>query len=339
LLPYGYVVISSKNIRDRLKEIDLFLLDQYKASHGEKKQDWRTYEEQYAVRIREAMTQLAPLVDEAVAGVQAPAGPGRPHGLTLRQRVLLLLLQRLFRESNRMMASMLTIFSILSDIDVRYKTVERLYSDPEVCAAIDNLHKIILRKKGVTEVDACGDGTGYALTVKKHYATEAEKKKDKAKEANVGEKQMFVFSFKITDIRSKMYIAGGISSISEKRAFDRTLEMADDVGVAIRSIRLDRYYSCPAHVDRFGEGTAVFVIPKKNATLKGSWKWKRQMFKFYSDTMAYLKEFYQREHSENGWSVDKRRFGWSIPQRRNDRIGVSDRCTMLWHNLFLMGSG
>ena len=333
------MVISSKNIRDRLKEIDLFLLDQYKASHGEKKQDWRTYEEQYAVRIKEAMTQLAPLVDEAVAGVQAPTGPGRPRGLTLKQRVLLLLLQRLFRESNRMMASMLTIFSILSEIEVSYKTVERLYSDQEVCAAIYNLHKIMLRKKGITEVDASGDGTGYALTIKKHYATETAKQKDKAKEANVGEKQMFVFSFKITDIKSKMYIAGGISAISEKRAFDRTLEMADDVGVAIKSIRLDKYYSCPAHVDRFEEKTTVFVIPKKNASLKGSWKWKRQMFKFYEDTVAYLKEYYQREHSENGWSVDKRRFGWSIPQRRNDRIGVSDRCTMLWHNLFLMGSG
>lgn len=332
------MVISSKNIRDRLKEIDLFLLDQYKASRVEKKQDWRTYEEQYAVRIKEAMTQLVPLVEEAVAGVQEPAGPGRPHGLTLKQRVLLLLLQRLFGESNRMMASMLTVFSVLSEVEVSYKTVERLYSDPEVCAALENLHRMVLRKKGVTEVDACGDGTGYSLTIKKHYATETEKQKDKAKEANVGEKQMFVFSFKITDIKSKMYIACGISSISEKRAFDSTLEMADGVDVTIRSMRLDKYYSCPAYVDRFGDGTAVFVIPKKNATLKGSWKWKRQMFKFYEDTMAYLKEYYQREQSENGWSVDKRRFGWSIPQRRNDRIGVSDRCTMLWHNLFLMGS-
>jgi len=40
------MTISSKNIRDMLKEIDLFLLDHYKASHSEKKQDWRTYEEQ-----------------------------------------------------------------------------------------------------------------------------------------------------------------------------------------------------------------------------------------------------------------------------------------------------
>lgn len=48
-----------------------------------------------------------------------------------------------------MMASMLAVFSLLSDIDVSYKTVERLYSDPEVEMAIHNLHILILKKRGV----------------------------------------------------------------------------------------------------------------------------------------------------------------------------------------------
>jgi transposase len=332
-------MLKTKDIRRRLKEIDEFLLDQYKVQNPEKKQDWRTYDEQYAIRIKEAMTQLEPLVNEAVGQVQQHAGPGRPHDLTLKQRVLLLLLQRLFKESNRMMASMLMIFSILSGVDVGYKTVERLYSDEEVCEALDNLHTIILKRKGISDVDASGDGTGYSLTIKKHYATEADKQKDKAKEANVGAKQMFIYSFKLTDIKTKLYVARGTSAISEKRAFDKTLDMLGEIEVCLNSVRLDKYYSCAAYVDRFDERTAVFIMPKKNATIKGSWKWKRQLMKFYEDTMQYLKEYYQREHSENGWSVDKRRLGWTIPQRRNDRIDVSDHCTMLWHNLFLLGAG
>lgn len=74
------------------------------------------------------------------------------------------------------MASTLAVFSLLSGIDVSYKTVERLYSDPEVEMAIHNLHILVLKKKGVNDVDACGDGTGYSLTIRKHYASETGKK-------------------------------------------------------------------------------------------------------------------------------------------------------------------
>ena len=38
-------------------------------------------------------------------------------------------LKELFGESNRTIASMLTIFSLLSGIGVGYKTIERLYSE------------------------------------------------------------------------------------------------------------------------------------------------------------------------------------------------------------------
>jgi transposase len=74
----------------------------------------------------------------------------------------------MFGKSNRLMASMIAIFSLLSGIDVSYKTIERLYSDPEVEMAIHNLHVLLLKKKGVNNVAVSGDGTGYSLTIKKH---------------------------------------------------------------------------------------------------------------------------------------------------------------------------
>ena len=89
------------------------------------------------------------------------------------------------------MSSMLTIFSIFSDIDVEYKTIERLYSDKEVEIAIYNLHILILKKKGVKEIDACGDGTDYSWTVKKHCASVIGKMKDKAKEAKPKKKRFW----------------------------------------------------------------------------------------------------------------------------------------------------
>ena len=71
----------------------------------------------------------------------------------------LLLIKQLVGESNRMFANMLIVFSIVSDIDVPCRAVERPYLDPEVFLAIHNLHALILRKKGARESDATGDGT------------------------------------------------------------------------------------------------------------------------------------------------------------------------------------
>ena len=93
--------IGEKDIREKLKDIDEFLLADYKKQHPEKKRDWRTYEEQNALRIKEAMQQLKPLVDVSVDTIQIYKGPGPRHILSLKQRVLLLLLQRLFGERAR----------------------------------------------------------------------------------------------------------------------------------------------------------------------------------------------------------------------------------------------
>jgi len=334
--------VKSKDIHERLKDIEEFLLKQYKESkNGEKKRDWRTYEQRLMHRIKEGIKNLEPLIDEATKVVEVHRGKGRKPDITLKQKVILILLKELFGKSNRMMASMLSVFSLLSNVDISYKTVERLYSDPEVEMAIHNLHILVLKKKkGVKlfDVDTCGDGTGYSLTVRKHYASETRKRKDKVKEAGGKKgnksKKAFVYSFKMLDIGTKMYIvAYGTSFRSEKQAFEKAMEMIKDRGINIESIRLDKYYSFPSYVDMF-EDAKVYVIPRKNATLRGSWKWKKTMMEFVHNTLPYLEQYYLRNNSESGFSVDKRWFGWGVEQRREDRINTAMACTDLWHNLF-----
>lgn len=323
--------MRSQEIRDRLKDIEEFLLDQYKENREEKKRDWRTYEQQLMNRVKKAIKNLEPLIDEAI-NFETHRGQGRKPDLELKQKVITLLLKELFGESNRMMASMLAVFSLLSGIDVSYKTVERLYSDPEVEMAIHNLHILILKKRGVKNIDACGDGTGYSLTIRKHYASETKKRKEKAKESNTKGEKAFVYSFKMLDLESKMYVAFGMSLKSEKEAFDGAMEMLKGIDVKIDSVRLDKYYSLPSYVDRFGNAK-VYVIPRKNATLRGSWKWKDTMEEFVRDTPSYLEQYYLRNNSESGFSADKRRFGWKVGQKRDDRIETALTCTGVWHNL------
>jgi len=412
------MVVTDKDIRERLKDIEEFMLQEYKESKPEKKRDWRTYEQQYARRIKGAIRNLEPLVDEAISVIRIDKGPGRPHELTLKQRVILLLMKELLERSNRPMANMLDLFSILSGIDISYKVVERLYSDEEVDMALHNLHVLILKKKGVKEVDATGDGTGYSVTVSRHYATAAQKEKDEAKEdgtqaeekqkedstdqgqsmKGVGKKRGkhiftmhtvnevkyefnrrklifateelrkleedkseifvkdikhrgyivekdnsqidvyatrkgFVYSFRLMDLRTQMYVAYGTSLKSEKEAFEKAEVMWKGIEITLESVRLDRYYSCSVYVDKFGDKTKVYIMPKKNATLNGSWKWKRTMIGFVKNTPEHLKEYYRREMSEAGLSADKRMFGWMVAQRRADRIDCAQNCTAIWHNM------
>jgi len=207
--------------------------------------------------------------------------------------------------------------------------------------ALHNLHVLLLKKKGIMQSDATGDGTGYSLTVKKNYESYAQELKDKAKEnRNEGDdkdkqsakkRKTFTYSFRLMDLKMKMYIAFGSSIKSEKDAFDNTINFIKTVDVKLKSVRLNKYYSESSYVLLFDKDIAVYIIPKKDATLNGSQKWKDTMREFVTDTYQYLKEYYKRENSE---AADKKLFGWEIAQRREDRIDSALFCTGLWHNLF-----
>ena len=343
-------LIRSDDIQYKLEEINSTIGKKYRLKHPEKGRDWRTYEQEFSRRIKMAMKDLDPLVNEAVSIMRIIHGPGHPHSLTIEQRVKLLLIKQLVGESNRMFANMLDIFSMISGIDVSYKTIERLYSDDEVITAIHNLHVLMLKKKGVKNSDATGDGTGYGLTVKKNYESYAQKlkelakenpgkrdeKKDGTKKAKEHKKRLFAYSFTIMDLETRLYIAFGSSMKSERDAYDRAMDLLSSIGVEMDSIRLDRYYSSPSYMDRLGN-TKVFVIPKKNATLNGSQKWKDTMKDFVENTMQYLEQYHQRSNSESGFAADKKMLGWNISQRREDRIDSALFCTGAWHNLFNMG--
>jgi len=313
---------------------------EYKHMHPEKKRDWRTYEQRLTHRVKTAIRMVEPLVDEAVQSIVVHRERGREPELELKQKVLLLLIKELFDRSNRNMASMIDLFSLLSGIEVSYKTVERLYSDEEVDMALHNLHILILRKKGVQNVNATGDGTGYSLTIRKHYATVTEKKKDKTKEASTaGDKKKdgksvraFVYSFKILDLRTWLYVGFGMSMKSEKQAHDRAREMLKESDIKLDDMRLDKYYSSPTLVDSYGE-TIVYILPKTNASVRGSLKWKKTMEAYVEQTLEYLEQYYKREHSESAFSQDKRWLGWKVEQRRDDRIEAALTCANLWHNM------
>jgi transposase len=338
--------VKTKEIRDLTRILD-DIVDQYKADRPTIKRNWRTYEQQVALRLKTAFRELKPLVHEAASTITFISGEtrGAKPVLNVEQRTIALLIKHIIGKSNRNMSSMFVIFSLLSDIDVSYKTVERFYSDPEVIAVLYNLHILLLKKKDVEEVDGSGDGTGLSLTIKVNYAAHAQKLKDKVKSIETQskkdyKKKLFVYSFKLIDLKSNMYVGFGTSLKSENEAFLEAIKMIERTGIKLMSIRLDKYYSCQEYVkllrEKFGD-IEITLLPKSNATVKGDWGWKRIMYDFVTDPVSYIENYFKRNRSESGFSEDKKRTGWQLGQKRADRINTADTLTSLWHNLYWLG--
>lgn len=339
--------IKTKEVRNIVSILG-DIVAQYKEEHQTTKRNWRTYEQQVAERLKTAFRELKPLVHEAASTITFVSGEtrGAKPTLNVEQRTLALLIKHIIGKSNRTMSSMFVVFSLLSDIDVSYKTVERFYSDPEVIMVLHNLHTLILNKKGVNEVDGSGDGTGLSMTVKVNYAAHAQKLKDKIKNIETQskkeyKKKLFVYSFKLMDLNSRMYVGFGTSFKSENEAFLETIKMFERSNIKLSSIRLDRYYSCQEYVklirEKFGD-VKITIIPKSNATVKAEdWEWKRIMYDFVTDPISYIEDYFKRNNSESGFSEDKKRTGWQVGQKRADRIDTADMLTSLWHNLHWLG--
>lgn len=330
----------TKEVREVVAKLDE-IIEEYKKEHPSPKRDWRTYEQEFARRARTCFTELGSLVEEAVSSIKIVKEENRGNDpkLTLKQKVLLLLLKHFCGKSNRSMEWMVVLFLWLTNIDVSYKTIERLYSDEAVKLAIFNLHSLLLRKKGIEKSDSSGDGTGHAIYIAQHYATSAQKLKDKAKE-NDGTLK-FVYSFALMDIKKRMYTGYGTSFKSEKDAFQKALDMAKELGIEIKSLRLDKYYSAEAYVNLCQEylgKVKLFIIPKSNIAHLGVGEWCLTVYRFLEDTKGFLEEYFQRNQSESGIAEDKKRTGWRFAQKREDRVATAYGLTVMWHNLFWLGA-
>ena len=72
------------------------------------------------------------------------------------------------------------------------------------------------------------------------------------------------------------------------------------MGLNIKSVRFNRYYTNRETIKKFWENTKIYLIPKKNSTIRGSPEWKKMLIDFIENTFGYLKEYYKR-----GWDTGR----------------------------------
>jgi len=207
--------LTQKKLDKKLNELD-YIVEFYRKNYSKDvKRDWRTYEQRMALRMKTAAKELEPIIQEAYSMIEITKDEkrGRPTEITIPQKVLLILMKKIFQLSNRKMANLLAFFSVLTGIETSYKTIERSYSDPLVKMTIHNMFIILAKRKGIEVADLSGDGTGYSLTITRHYRNEREKQlkkpdnKDNKKVSR--KKKAFVYSFSLMDLETKMYVGCG----------------------------------------------------------------------------------------------------------------------------------
>lgn len=163
-------------------------------------------------QVKERLHRLPEYIHEAVTAInREEQKTGRPPKLDLEKKVNLFVLVRFLAKFNRGVEDALGCFQPLFGVDVSYKYIERLYSDPEVKLALHNLFVLLLKDEGISG-DLAGDGTGYSVSVDSHYRSDPEK---------YGKK--FVHFFSLIDLALGMYVGCGTSRHSEWDAFSKAV--------------------------------------------------------------------------------------------------------------------
>ena len=278
--------------------------------------------EQKRERVKQRLRELPKYVDQAAEKIRfVKPRAGQRKKIDVRKRTMLFLFARLMNKSNRDMEDILVLFEPLFGVKVSYKSIERLYSDPEVKTVLHNLFILLLRDEGVSG-DFSGDGTGYSLSVTKHYRTDVSKKG-----------RGYLYVFRVIDIDTGFYVAVGCSNISEMEAFHKAMTMLAELGISVDSMALDKYYSSRKVIKLFGKETALYLIPKKNIARVGL-EWSRILKRILEDPYLFLKGYFLRNLSESGFSADKRRFGGLVRQKREDRREMALFSIAFLHNIF-----
>ena len=317
--------LRNKHLQKTLDELD-YLKKVYKKEFAVQKPGFdKEYDKRLRNLKRDLFEKINVDVDKAAALIEIKQLIGRP----MKDRILLTklhLIQQILDLTNRDMESFSLMFALTGNETFSYKTIERAYEDQLVGMILHNLY--VLSCGAPREIDASSDGTGYSLTITKHYRTDKDENKEHWEEV---ERKEYIITSTIVDLKTKIYVSFATGFQSEMRLFEQAKCWLEKRGFSLNSLTIDKYYSNQKTIAGFNENTTVYFLPKKNATIRGCKKWKQSIQKFTTNTMDYLKHFYKRETSEYCHSADKRRFG-VIRQKKNCRIITAMSTRMTLHN-------
>jgi transposase len=116
--------------------------------------------------------------------------------------------------------------------------------------------------------------------------------------------------------------------------FSKAVAMLRKVGVALKSMRLDKYFSTRKVIRIFDRSVSLFFIPKKNIARIGVWA--DILGRMMASPVDFLSEYFHRNVCESGFSADKGKV-WQNYQAEKRRQATD--CAFLkrfFHNLYVI---
>lgn len=296
----------------------------------------KKYSNEYDQRLRKSLKEITIKINDVVDNaVKELSFENQKTGRPLKDRTLLTklyLFQNLFNFTNREMECFSSIFLFSQKEIYSYKTIERAFSDSRVRVIIHKVFELSIGEK--RNLNISGDGTGYSLTISKHYRTD--RINDLKNNKETSERKEYICNFALVDIDTNLYVGYSSGFKSEKELFKKTILQTKHIGITISELMLDKYFSYPEIFDHVDKDTKVYMIPKSNATINGCHRWKKMLNYFVKQPFEHLSKYYRREKSEANYSSDKRKFG-IIRQRLKERIINCSFARAVLHN-FRMSS-
>ena len=167
------------------------------------------------------------------------------------------------------------------------RVIGKAYSNPEVA----NILNKVFEKNKSSDGILGGDGTGLERSRKDNYESTKRKKAGQ-------------YMTSIVDSR-EIVQAFDISGTQECRIMHELIK-----DVKGNSLRLDAGFNDRKLTQEiFDLGMTPYIFPKCNNNINGGFAWREMYLKFYHETLDWLIEYHQRNHTESFHSSFKRTFG------------------------------
>jgi hypothetical protein len=172
----------TKETFEQFKQEYQTLANYYKQEYSHQKHvNYQQYEKQWATRLTTALQEIENKIHKAAQQIHTTKPFGRPTQTSPEQKALILLQKDLIQFSSRKMANLLPMFTTLNTIKTSYKTIQRAYSNTIIKMIIHNLFILLVKEKKIKHPHTSGDGTGYSLSVTRHYRSVREQKGETVK--------------------------------------------------------------------------------------------------------------------------------------------------------------
>lgn len=167
------------------------------------------------------------------------------------------------------------------------RVIGKAYSNPEVA----NILNQVFEKNKTSDGVLGGDGTGLERSRKDNYESTKKKKAGQ-------------YMTSIVDSREVVQ-AFDISGVQECRIMHELIRK-----VKGSSLRLDAGFNDRKLTQEISDlGMTPYIFPKCNNNINGGFAWREMYLKFYYETLDWLIEYHQRNHTESFHSSFKRTFG------------------------------